>query len=153
MHKAQVCTARKDVNDDNEDINAWAKLLNRKGNEVGADGINQKVEQAKAAKVSGGNLQVDNIVLSHIEINSRISEEVVCTTEQMVARDISALMMASLMNAQHCAYENSHRKVCLVVYTIFEEIVFRLVRLEMMHKILKKLITNCSDISDVSDKF
>lgn len=44
MHEALFRTARTDLNNDNEDISAWAKLLTREGGENGDDGMYPKIK-------------------------------------------------------------------------------------------------------------
>lgn len=74
------------------------------------------------------------------------------TTEQMVTREISALVTYSLQIIMQCAYEKACARARYFVNDVVEKVPYNLLHRKVIDETLDKHITNCSNISDAADK-
>lgn len=64
MYKASFQTEQRDINDDNENRNAWAKLQTREGAKAENNGIHLNMDQTDATLLAEWKSQFDNVVSS-----------------------------------------------------------------------------------------
>lgn len=159
-HESSFQTAR-DVNDDKMATSAWATLLN--DDDViddGNDGTRPKMEEmetrvtkdGKAPTIAESKPQTDNVVPSHGEIETMIAAQVKRATKQIVAKEITTLVEESLDDILQCAYENARSGVRSVVYNVVEQVVFDLIRQDVIGETLDKHISAYLDTENAADK-
>lgn len=73
-------------------------------------------------------------------------------TKQVVAKEISTLVVDDLEDVLQCAYERPQMAAHSVVYIIFEQIPFDLMHQEVMEEIFDKHIANYFDTTNAADK-
>lgn len=103
--KKSIRTVNKDVNDDDNDTSAWAKLLNGEGGEEENDGIHPKMEKRELEQWLEENQKSTMSSRVTLKIKSMVAAQVDRTTEQLVSNKISALVAESLRDSLQWAYE------------------------------------------------
>lgn len=96
--------------------------------------------------------QVDNIVQSYTEIESKLIAQVTATSKPLVTNEISKLVADSLDGILQSSYVKRRIGVCSFVSKDFEQILFDLFRRGVMEDILDNHITRFFDTSNATDE-
>lgn len=78
--------------------------------------------------------------------------QIACTTEEMVAKDILALVPESLDDLLECAYKDAHTEVCSVVYSAVEHVQWDLLHQNMIGETLDVAVATCITSGNAADK-
>lgn len=116
------------------------------------DGMPLKTGQTETATMARGTSQVGNIVSNNPKIESMDAKKVVCTTEQLVAKEMPLLVADSVDDTMQCAYEKLGTGVHSVVDNFFEQIFSDLSRWEVMEEVLDNHIAKYFYTSDTAKK-
>lgn len=84
-------------------------------------------------------------------IGKMISMQIACTTDKVVAREISALWLEFLNDILQCAYENARSGVRSVTYNVVELVFSDLQRREEISRTLHGYISTYVDHGDAAD--
>lgn len=110
------------------------------------------MDQSETSTVAELKLQVDNVVRSNREMEARVAAQCTCTTEQMVAKEISAFVAESLEAILQWAYENACPGFRSVIYKFAEQVLLDVLCRAMIGEPLDRHISTYFSSSDPADK-
>lgn len=96
--------------------------------------------------------KVGNVISSYTQIKSMIAKQVEGTTKLLLAKEVPTLVADSLNDILQCTYEKSRTGARYVVYNVVKQIIFDLLRRDLMDKTLDQHIAKYFNTSDTVER-
>lgn len=101
-------------------------------------GHNRKIEPKEAAKMAKGKATSQQRRPQLHRIESMVAHHIVCTTEQLVAKETLTLVGYSLYDIQQYAYVKARAEVHYIVHNVVEQGIFSLSHWKVMDEVFDK---------------
>lgn len=97
-------------------------------------------------------LQTDNVVLSTRKMKAKIALQIPLTTEQMVVKEISAVLAESPVEIPQCLWNNARNAVRSVIYDVVDQVLLNLLRRDVISESLYSHICTYFTSNNVTEK-
>lgn len=123
MYEQSLGTAHTDFNCYNTSISMCTTLLSSEGVKDENIGMHPKIERTETPIVPDLKPQVHNVVTSNSNNAKMFAVKAACTMEQMVTKEMSALVPGSLDDILQGVYEMACSRVRSVIHNVIEQVV------------------------------